>query len=67
MKNKTYKCERCGSVLNFKKMQTLELSNTDKNYYVHVPPTHVSQGLFAFGIDCAILQLDETISNLIKS
>lgn len=51
-------CERCGEVLNPKRAKWLELSNTDGNFYIEIPKSHVSQGCFAFGTACAFNQLD---------
>ena len=40
----TIRCERCNEKLNPKTAVWLELSNTDNQYYVHIPQDHVSQG-----------------------
>jgi hypothetical protein len=64
MEKSIIKCERCGQVLNPKKIKWLELSNTDGNYYVEIPKGHISQGSFSFGTDCATEQIRETINNL---
>jgi len=46
-------CENCGRKLIDSKIVWLELSNTDSEYYLEIPEGHISQGLFAFGPDCA--------------
>lgn len=62
----TIRCERCGEVLNPERAKWLELSNTDGNYYVEIPSTHVSQGCFSFGTKCAANQINETTNTLNK-
>lgn len=64
MKNEVIKCERCGEVLNPKKVKWLELSTTDGNFYVELPKGHESQGAFSFGTVCATNQINETISSI---
>jgi hypothetical protein len=60
------KCTRCGKPLTGDVI-TMELSNTDGNYYLSsIPPGHVSQGGFPFGKDCAVLQSIETTLALSK-
>jgi hypothetical protein len=60
MKKETIKCERCGEVLNPKRIKWLELSNTDGNYYLEIPKGHQTQGGFPFGSTCWTEQLNET-------
>jgi len=54
------RCERCGEVLNPKRVVWLELSNTDGRYYKKIPENHVSQGAFTFGRSCSVNELKET-------
>jgi hypothetical protein len=53
-------CERCGQLLNNKRVVWLELSETDGRYYKEIPEGHISQGGFTFGKACSIAQLKET-------
>lgn len=59
-------CERCGEILNPKRIKWLELSITDGNYYETLPENHESQGAFPFGSACALKQISETIQSLKK-
>ena len=59
------KCTRCGKPLTGETM-SLELSNTDGNYYHDLPPGHVSQGGFPFGKQCALIELIDTSLALSK-
>ena len=56
------RCTRCNESL--KSFRTLELSNTDGNFYIHIPDGHISQGFFPFGHDCVKTQLIDTRINL---
>jgi hypothetical protein len=53
-------CERCGKPLEPGRIHWLELSSTDGKYYEVIPEGHISQGLFAFGSDCAKLETQIT-------
>ena len=57
--NFTNWCEKCGKKLNPKKIVWLELSNTDGKFYETIPTDHISQGGFAFGVDCAKTELKQ--------
>ena len=46
-------CHKCDKKLNKKKIEWLELSNTDNRFYKKIPNKHISQGFFPFGKDCA--------------
>tara|TARA_R110000803_G_scaffold24646_3_gene59251 strand:- start:174 stop:356 length:183 start_codon:yes stop_codon:yes gene_type:complete len=52
-------CNNCGRGLNPDKIVWLELSNSDGQYYdpEKFPPSHLSQGAFAFGSACAKKEL----------
>jgi len=57
------KCTRCGKPLGegVNEPVILELSNTDGHYYQSIPPGHVSQGGFPFGLRCATLECLDTV------
>lgn len=64
MKKNVIKCEKCGEVLDPKKVKWLELSETDGHYYTQIPKSHTSQGAFSFGTTCATNEIKKTISHL---
>lgn len=69
MKKEIIKCERCGDVLNPKRVKWLELSVTDGNYYDAnngIPTGHKSQGAFPFGTECATAELHQTLRNIVE-
>ena len=59
-------CERCGQLLNKKRIVWLELSNTDGHYYNKIPEGHVSQGSFSFGTACSNSELKQTLYRLLE-
>ena len=59
-------CTRCGEILDPKRIQWLEFSQTDSCYYSTLPSTHTSQGAFPFGQQCARQAVQDTLANIKK-
>jgi len=64
MKQQLIKCTNCGRPIDPKKIKWLELSITDGCYYTVLPSSHLSQGSFSFGTDCAISELKRTLKSI---